>query len=195
MPPSPPYSAGAAASSAPEAVAPREPPPGTRRAQAAVSGGDSIGRHSGAISGRTWVARPNQWRRRRGGRTESAAGLLQSTPPSRSGDRQSAENRLCDFWRAPSGATAFLPGRWSRAGDRETASWCPPAPPPRQPAPPGPEDAEIDVEFSQTSQKEMYLPGHGPRRWVTDSVLGTGRRGWERGGCLLKWRGRGRGPA
>lgn len=86
MPPSPPYRAGAAASSAPEAGAPREPPPGTRRAQAAVSGGIRSARHSGAISGRTWVARPNQWRRRRGGHTESAAGLLQSTPPSRTGD-------------------------------------------------------------------------------------------------------------
>lgn len=78
-------------------------------------------------------------------------------------------------------------GRWQRNG-----ALGPPAPPaPRQPAPPGPEDAAVYVEFSQTSQKEMYLPGHGPRRWVTAFLdQGVGRRRWERGGCLPKQRGR-----
>lgn len=69
-------------------------------------------------------------------------------------------------------------GSAARGSDGEAASWCTRTPPPRQPAPPGPEDAEIYVEFSQTSQKEMYLPGHGPRRWVTAFLeRGVGRRG------------------
>lgn len=181
MPPSPPYRAGAAASSAPEAAAPREPPPGTRRAQAAVSGGiRSAGTRERFLGGPGW---PGPISGGGGAAAAQKAPLVCCSPrplPARvtdsprkvafaiSGERPAGPRRSCRVGGPGPVTEKRLPG-------------APPAPLPRQPAPPGPEDAEIDVEFSQTSQKEMYLPGHGPRRWVTDSVLGTGRRGWERG--------------
>lgn len=63
----------------------------------------------------------------------------------------------------------------------------PPTPTPRQPAPPGPEDAEIYVEFSQTSQKEMYLPGHGPRRSIYPGEIRTeeNQRNTRKRGCRI----------
>ena len=52
----------------------------------------------------------------------------------------SAESRLCDFWRAPSGTTAVQPGRPCQA-TKKRFSGGPSSLPSRQPAPRGPENA------------------------------------------------------
>lgn len=53
--------------------------------------------------------------------------------------------------------------------------------------PPGPENAEIDVEFSETSQKEVHLPWHGPWRSIYPGEIRTeeNQRNTRKGGCRI----------
>lgn len=168
-------------SSAPEAAAAGERRP--RNAAGAgrrFRGGSRTARHSGANSGRTGTPGTSERRRRRGGsnRKRSCSAVIHAPFPLRwqslrkvafviSGEHQAGQRRSCRVVQA----------RWQRNGFLVNQS-----PTPWLPAPPGPEDAEIYVEFSETSQKEMYLLGHGPRRWVTGFLEGgIGRSGRERG--------------